>query len=720
MQILGRSQLDMNWSVYDLDLGLWLPALGYTPPLLGHVVASGAIHGRYPGLALNVDGEMVGGVVGRIPIDRLRVALNASGSRTEIRAAELAFADLSLQASGSFGFSARDPLLMNVRAHSDHFGNFLDRVFDKSYGLDGVLDATVALGGTLLNPRADGGLELGTLRFGGLTIPSLVASFGLDEKGLALRDATAYLSAGKVTLAGSLPLLVSPFGIGPPKAPLQFDLGVQAVALDQFASVLPAGSKLAGNLDGLVGVRGTVAAPRLIGGLDLQGGGYTGPLETEPITAFNGSLAFDGSSVQLTRFEGNLGGGRVAGSGALTLPDLRTLSRPVYDFELALGGIRAGVPGYGSARADGRLSLRRAAGAKMGTLAGNVAISDAAIPLGAFLKSGGPAPTSQFSIAPALGQPSQRSALAAGLFAIPGWLGGLGFDLTVSAGNNVRIRSPILDIGGNGTVAIGGTVAAPTLRGSFQANPGGTLFLNRPFRIQEALVRFSPANGIAPALLARATTTVQSRQIAAPIDVTVTAAGVVPDIKLSYASNPPYDEATIVGLLFDASALGASVGSLNALAPTTNILLPPNAFQSTPGGTLALSQEAANLINAQFTARLLAPIEQGLGSAFGLSDLALNVGPTGSFGVQARHLVGRNSSLLYGTSLTYPYRITFGVESRPNPQTSIIFTGFTQQGQYLLGGVKPDAYLSTNPKLGSAADLGGTHGFTLNIQRLFR
>ncbi|MBV8602344.1 MAG: translocation/assembly module TamB domain-containing protein, partial [Candidatus Eremiobacteraeota bacterium] len=530
----------------------------------------------------------------------------------------------------------------------------------------------------------------------------------------------AYLSSGRLTLAGAVPLLGSPLAIGPPKAALQFDLGLKGVALDQFATLLAPGSKLQGTLDGLIGVRGTVDAPRLIGGLDLAGGGYTGPAETEPIEGMNGSLAFDGSTVQLTRLGGSIGGGALRASGTLTLPDLRTLSRPIYDVQLALDAIRAGYPGYGSARIDGKLWLRRGVAEREGTLGGGVTISDASVPLAAFLKAGSTAtPSSQFSIASALPQ-SAPSPVASGLFAFPSWASGLGFDLSVAVGNNVRIRSPILDIGGKGSVAVAGTLAAPQLRGSFQANPGGTLFLNRAFRIQEAVVRFSPANGTSPSLQARATTQIQAAQGAPPIDVTVSAQGIVPDIKLSYASNPPYDEGTIVGLLFDASALGASVGSLNALAPSTNILLPPNAFQSTPGGTIQLSQEAANLINAQFTARLLAPIEAGLGSAFGLSDLALNVGPTGSFGVQARHLLGRNSSLLYGTSLTYPYRITFGVESRPSPQTSIIFTAFTQQGQYLLGGVKPDAYLSTNPKLGSAADLGGTHGFTVNIQRLFR
>ncbi len=342
-------------------------------------------------------------------------------------------------------------------------------------------------------------------------------------------------------------------------------------------------------------------------------------------------------------------------------------------------------------------------------------ISDASVPLNDFFRASAAPQSGAFALTTP-SQPAKISPVMAAL-PIPDWFGDLGLNLRLEAGNNVRIRSPILDIGGKGSVQIAGRLRDPTLDGVLAATPGGSLFLNRAFKLQEASVRFSPTNGIAPVLYARATTEIQPVGGFQPIDVTVTAQGLIPDIKLSYASNPPYDEGTIVGLLFNATALGAPVGSLNAFAPTTNILLPPNAFEQTPGGTFALSQEASSLINAQFTARLLAPIEQGLGSAFGLSDLSINVAPTGTVGVQARRLLGNNVSALYGASVNYPYRMTFGLESRPTPETSVVFTAFTQQGLYLFGEVRPDAYLSANPLLGSAADVGGTYGFTVNIQR---
>ena len=718
-RVTTASALDLSGTLRGIDLGVWLPALGLSAPLLGHIDATGRIRGRYPQLALDADATMLDGVFGRFPLDRVHVVAAASGNRTVIRSAEIDVAKLSVTANGSFGFAKTDRLAVNLAAHSDHLGAFVDRVFGKGYDLDGVVDATIALTGSAGAPHVEGGFDVQTLRLGKLVIPSIVGSAAIDRDRIALRDATLYLPAGQISLAGALPFELQPFGVGPQTAPLSFDVGMHGVNLDQFAAVLPSGTKLAGTLDGLFGVRGTVRAPQMVGSLGLTGGAYNGPAETQPITGVRANVGFDGTVVRLAALDATVGGGAFSASGSMTLPDLRALATPVYDVEAAMRGIRLAFPGYGSGQADGTLWLRRTADQSAGVLGGDLALTDAVIPFSAFLRAGAVASSSAapvFSIASALPAVGSEP-VGAGVFNLPLWLRGLGLDLGMTAGNNVRIRSAILDIGGRGSVRVAGTVGDPAVDGSFSATSGGSLYLNRVFRVQDATVTFSPSNGLLPYLIAHATT-----HIGVPsTDVTVTAQGTVPDIRLAYSSNPSYDDATIVGLLFDVSNMGAPLGgSLNGQAPSTNIMLPPNAFQQTSGGTIQLSQEAANLINAQFTARLLAPISQGLGNAFGLSDLNLSLDPTGGFGVQARRLLGHNVYFVYGTSLTYPYRTTFGVEARPRPETAVIFTVFTQQGVTYFGGVKLDPYLSTNPKIGAAGDLGGTQGFTVNIQRSFR
>lgn len=710
------TRLDMRGAIGNFDLGVWLPALGYAPPVLGHINASGSVHGRYPELALDLDAEMDDGMVGRVPIDRVHVAAAAQSGpggtvRTQVRTAEIAIDGMDLHGSGSLGMRPQDPLTLNMDARAAHLHDFIERITGKDYDVDGVADVHLALSGTFARPNATASFSVAPLHVSALTIPSVVGSLNVDRERLALRDASVNFPSGKLSLSGSVPLKAGPSGI-PGSFPLSFDLALDSIGMGQFAALAPPQTKLDGTLNGNVQVRGTVSEPQLLGRVDLVGGAYSGPFETEPISGVSAGVAFNETAVALSPFEATIGGGTLTGAGILRLPS--STADAVYSAAFTLNGVRVAFPGYGGGRGDGTLTLGGAPPGHPGVLGGDLTISDASIPLADFFKASASPTAAAFKLTSAT--PTVPLSPLTG-FAIPPWLADLGLDLRVAVGNGVRVRSPILDIGGKGAVQIAGRLSSPTLDGRFDATPGGSLFLNRAFKLQEASVRFSPANGIAPDLFARATTEITPLAGAEPIDVTVTAQGIIPDIKLSYASNPPYDEATIVGLLFNATALGASVGSLNAFAPTTNILLPPNAFQQTPSGTFALSQEASSLINAQFTARLLAPIEQGLGSAFGLSNLAINVAPTGSVGVQARRLLGPNVSALYGQSLQYPYRMTFGLESRPAPETSVVFTAFTQQGLYSFGAVKPDAYLSANPLLGSAADVGGTYGFSVNIQR---
>jgi len=716
-QFASATNVDVHGTARDVDLNVWLPAVGYRPPVLGHVNASGAIRGRYPSLALDLDGRMDDAQIGRVPIDSVRISAAAQAGpgfamRTEIRSADISVAGIDLHGSGSLGFRPQDPLTLDLDAHAPSLGDMVQRLTGKAYDLDGVGDVHVAVRGTIGNPNAQATLTVAPFRISRLEIPRISGTAVIDRQRLALRDTTVNLPSGKISLSGGVPLIAGPNGI-PPTLPLSFDLALDGIGMDQFAILGPPHTKLDGVLAGNIDVGGTVSAPRITGEMKLEGGGYAGPLETRPINGIDAALAFNETSATLSRFAASIGGGTLSGSGSLELPGVS--GPPRYSATFTADAVRMAFPGIGSFRADGSIALARSPDAA-GSLAGNIRISDASIPLNDFLRAGAAAPSGGGFALPTPAQPAAPTPVLAAL-PIPDWLGDLGLDLRLEAGNNVRIRSPILDIGGKGAVQIAGRLGAPTLSGELSATPGGSLFLNRAFKLQEASVRFSPTNGIAPNLYARATTQILPIGGYQPIDVTVTAQGLIPDIKLSYASNPPYDEGTIVGLLFNATALGASVGSLNAFAPTTNILLPPNAFEQTPGGTFALSQEASSLINAQFTARLLAPIEQGLGSAFGLSDLSINVAPTGSVGVQARRLLGNNISALYGASVNYPYRMTFGLESRPTPDTSVVFTAFTQQGLYLFGEVKPDSYLSANPLLGSAADVGGTYGFTVNIQR---
>ncbi len=269
--IASATRLDIHGAARDIDLSVWLPAAGYTPPVFGHVDASGAILGRYPALALDLDGEVDDARIGRVAIDRIRISAAAQAGpgqavRTQIRSADVSVAGIDLHGSGSLGFRPQDPLSLDLDAHAADLGDMVQRLTGKAYDLDGVGDVHIALRGTPAHPTAQAAFTISPLRVSRLQIPSISGTAVIDPQRLALRDTTVNLPTGKISLSGGVPLIAGPSGI-PPTLPLDFDLALDGIGMDQFAILGPPHTKLDGLVSGNVKVGGTVGEPRLGGAL---------------------------------------------------------------------------------------------------------------------------------------------------------------------------------------------------------------------------------------------------------------------------------------------------------------------------------------------------------------------------------------------------------------------------------------------------------------------
>jgi hypothetical protein len=287
-------------------------------------------------------------------------------------------------------------------------------------------------------------------------------------------------------------------------------------------------------------------------------------------------------------------------------------------------------------------------------------------------------------------------------------------------------------------VTLTGTLAAPKLDGVVSATPGGIFSTyNRVFRIQEAVVRFNPAQGIVPYVDARAYAHVvnpdpdPTRNVLGSADITVTVRGPADELArgtgITFSSSPPYSQEQIIGLLIDASVFGAvnfgqaqNGTTLRGAPGESNALLPPGNAPNQVG-VINFNQEAFSLVNGQFTQRFLAPLERTLGGALNLTDLEMTVDYGGGVGYEALKQIGKHDIYAsFGQTLSYPLRTTFGFTARPDATTSIEFNYFTANGVEDVttnaNGTQPFSYVQREYGL---QPLSGRQGFTFSVIRKY-
>lgn len=714
--ILTGSRYDVGGSLRNFDLSTWLPALGFAQlPITGRIDGDGRVRGGYPHLVLALNGSVRDGTLGPLPIQTAELSARSSGDRIDVT--HLVFALPSLQANGSGSFGLRPTSRIDVRLHAvtSDLPSLIARVSKKHLDVRGRFESTMSIGGTMRAPTFSAGVEGTDVNAFGIAIPSFVGQVRLHRRDLVLRNAEFAFAHGTATLAGALPLQLSPFAFGPADAPIALDLTADGVDLSTFEAFLGNGTKLGGSLSGHIGIGGTVSNPQILGELTAQGGSYVSALETTPITRTVAQLSFSGERATLDRLQARLGSGTLSATGSLSFGGLN--GGPLgYALSLQTRGAQLSSPVFGSASFDSNLHVSRADG-ELARVTGGVSIGTAAIPLSAFLQFGGAK-----AAGPATGPPLN-----------------LGFDVAVSAGKNVRVRGGGaglfgLDIGGQGAVHLAGTLLHPSLQGRFESSGGTLTYIDHAFKIQQGEVTFDPATGVLPDIYAIATTHVfnpdpdAARNPTGYADITATVTGTVPNVKVAFQSDPPgYSDQQIIALLLP---LGGLVGPIQ-FTQSGGVVLPsapvgsvaqggvlPNVFEQRANGTVTVGQEAFNILNTQFASGILSPIETALGNSLGLSDVNLTVAYGGGVGLNVRRLLGSNVYALYGTTFTVPQRQTFGVAYQPNAFTSAQFTMFVQQFEtpFLSS---PAATLSTNARASAGQALQGQNGFTFLFVRLF-
>lgn len=717
-EMLSRSRIAGTARLAGLDLGVWLPALGYQLPIAGRVDADATIAGALGNPDVATVATLGQGSIGPLSIDRLVLRASSNLRRTTVEQADIALPSLDASLRGSFGFGERDPVALAVHARTSNIGELASRFSLEGLAASGTAEADVKVSGSRTLPQVTGGFDVEQAVVHGVSVPQALGEFSLHGRDVVLSGAEVNFVTGSLALAGSVPLQIEPFGFGPSAAPIALEAAANGIDLHAFTPLLPAGSALAGRIDGRVGIGGTAGSPRLSGGLTLAGGSVRTPFETVPFDNFDARLAFAGNEVSLERLRASAGSGTLAVTGSANVSNfVHPGVDATYAFSARARHLALNFPAYGSGQIDGALRFSRAAGA-LPLLGGNVTLSDATIPFSALLGAGGGASGTA-------GTPGTAARAAGGR--------NVGFDLTLAADRNVRVRSANVDIGARGSLHAGGTYAAPVLAGGFTSTGGTLSYFNTVFRLLEGNVTFRPEYGIVPTLDAKAITHVIDpdpntvRNSAGSADITLAVTGPLNALGIALSSNPTYDRQQILGLLLNAPAFGATnlfgataqnptyYGSTNTAQLPTSLVTSRNS-----SGELSVAQEAFGVANAEFTRTLLAPFETTFAGALGLSNFNLNVDYTGNVGLSARKVLGKDMNAIYDTSFGYPYRQTFGFEVKPNEFEAAQVTVFQTLGAYDLNSLTPTGYITTlNSKVRAAQPAAGSAGFSLSIQRLF-
>ncbi len=716
LSTLERSRFDLGADVGNLDLSLWLPALGMQAlPITGRASGQATVRGSFPQIDVRGNARVIAGTLGPLTLDSADLAVHAVRSRIVIDRAEMTTPELSATATGSLGLAATQPLDLQVHAATSDLAALIYDASRRRVPITGSFETTLAVGGTYRAPTLLAGFDATSVLAYGIPISSLFGEVRLRGHELVLSDAGVSFQRGEATLAGSLPLSTAPLRIAAPDSPLSFDLDVVGLDPSIFDQAFGSKTKLQGLIDGHIGLSGTVRQPVVVGRVSLTHGSYVSDLERTPLTQIVADLSFNHASASIDRASAKAGNGTVSGSGSVEFPNGLSRGGLSLSFHGTARRAQFDLPAYGSGTIDAKLALLKQPGATA-LLSGNATLSDATLPFATFIKA------------------ATQSGSAGWAAQFP-----LAFDVAATVGKNVRVRGSGygagLDIGATGSVQLGGTLAAPTLAGAFKSTGGTLTYFDRAFRVQQGNVRFNAADGVLPTLHAVATTSVvnpdpdRARNPYGNADVTITVDGPIAGLKIGLESNPAgYSRDEILALIapFGGFFNGISFSRQSMLArqqpggitPLGTLSPIPNVALSQRGSSITVGQEAFNILNAQFTSGLLAPFESTLGQGLGLSSVNLTLGYYGNVGLTATRLLGKAVSAVYAVTFGIPQIQSFGLVVQPGPATAASLNFFYQSGPTKLlqlpGGPfgYSGGYIAGQPLIGNT-------GFSLTVQHYF-
>jgi translocation and assembly module TamB len=672
---LHRTSLALTTNVTDVDLAVWLPAAGVQAPVLGLVNANAKFGGTYPNITASAHAELDHGLVQRIAVRTAAIDATAARGHATITRAVLAIDNLQADAMGSLALAPQGPFALTIDARTPDISALAKTLTGKSIDASGAITTTARIGGTPARLSIADTIDARNVRYRQYTVPSAHAEVAVVPGRVTVSNTEVDLQQGKVLVDGFAPLNANFAGIAPTQ-PVALNVAAQGIDLTQFTAFFPKNTKLTGALDGRVGLVGSLDTPGLSGQLSLVNGTFVGPQELSKITDLNAQVAFANRTVTLQNASAKVGGGTISANGSLSVPNLRDpANSAAIAFEAISNNAVFNLPNLFKGRINGNITLARAAGADY-KVGGQVAVTSARISTTGLLPKSA-TPTSTASPLP------------------------VDLNLGIDVGNDVRVQGGPVDIGAKGDLQVAGTLAAPTADGTLTST-GGTVSFYRTFQLQyPSTVAFDPSDGVIPNIDATATTTIDNPET----DVTLHVTGPATQLNVDLQSDPSYDKQQILGLLVGLQSFGAVSGV--AASNQTGA-------QANPFTALAQGQ-----LGTLLTQNVLEPFSSQLGSAVGLSNLAVNYQPGGSLGIGAQKQIVKNVNAVFAESFNEPVRESIGLRATPKPTTAYQFTFFSQPDNNRLQTFQPSAFQSSNDSVTASEPASGTSGISASILRRF-
>ncbi len=656
----STARYDIAGRIRGADLGRIMPIVGKESlGLTGVIDADGYLRGRPSSPAGRVTFALHDGHLGKVAIDSASGRIETDGKTFSLRYASIALPFAQITGQGTVGPAKRIAATATINATD--IGRVLELAGHPGLASGSAL-ANVSVTGSLAAPHVATNIVSGKGAAFGVRFDRITGRVGYAPGEIDIADAEVDLSRnrGVITIGGTLPLQLEPFGLGPKTRPINLVVAAKSVDLSAFDGVTARYAAMTGTLDVNGAVTGTAGRPKLSGSAQLRNASITSPFETVAAEHLTADVALDRDTLTVSKVHADLGRGTLSGGGSVHIipaVGLLNVAGIQYTSRLHLRGAQIDIPDWTVGSITGDLQVTKSGTTPFAT--GDMTIDDGTIPFAAIyrLASGygsGPAPENgPIPGVPEL-KPGHIVVYGGGVFGEGGpyVLGGpagkkqaaakpklpsVDLSIKASAGKNVRVHGGAIDLTAAGGVLIAGNLRAPTLAGEFSATRGQIGYFDTNFRLERGVVTFDPTEGLLPTLDVRATTNLSGAEI------TLTVTGRIDNLQTELSSNPSMSRDDIVATLLHAPQVQSVISSTPGQAPSL------------------LYAEAQSYFNAQLTRSLLFPVESLLAQTINVEQISLIYDQQGKVNVEVRKLVTPTVYAIYRSSLSVPVTQTAGV-----------------------------------------------------------